>query len=1323
MLFILHFTVTFLGGHLTFGFVHNFFKEEPKNQSVLLGESVLLRCSADHSASDALASQWRSNDGSLLGLHGAGKLAGHQGRYYYVLDHSNEKHLRIENVTLGDDGLFECQMTHPSLGPFRTSALITVLVPPQKVTLMNAFPDSIINVTEGNIFNLTCLAANGKPQAIINWYVRGKKIRDNIHRWTQENPNKTVITFATFSWRPRQASFILKSVILMFLCYRRDDMGAVVTCEVLHPYTSSHFRRNVTLNVQYPSSVPKIKIPGGLTVLKPGDNLTMECVVIGGNPPPKLFWRFQQNFIDSHYKYNVSTRETKSSYSIVVDANDNGAVYGCHASNLATKESLFESIRLLVAYAPRSVEIYSKTTARIEHEFTVRCRTEPSNPPSRISWLIDGKFLPPTGQIHLEQTVGTVTVSNLTMNLTDIDPVKHQFQVQCVARNDEGAASKQIIIHLLCKLSLRHVLAPPTDPVIYGLDDLTLVEGEFINLTCEARGGNPLATLAWFKGVEKLQESQSAIVSDISSSTISILLDRTMNSQQLKCEARNGALDEPLVIAKTLKVMFPPRRVTISQNDPDKKLIIEGEVTKLICLSHSSNPTARLIWKFPNVDGSEIFEEKISNRSDGEYGGYEAESAIEFVSTEAMNGEVQCIAMHPVWRRQKVAVYTLNVLYPPRILSKEGKSFTIVLDEGENFEENLVVRANPPVNIWKWRKDGSDFKHMVGSVIVNESSLSGKSVSRLDSGIFTLVAENNVGTVNISIHITVRYAAYVTYITSPVMASVGEEVVMECEVDGEPKHDDMVKWLRNDRIITEVFLVGRTRAVMRLNASLETSGAYVCVADNGIGVANKSVAYLLVHHAPVIIKQPSLLRAAGSLGYPLEVRCVARAVPDVKFQWVVQGESSPIKRNNSEFSFTTHHLNHSTFESILYISNLELVDYQHPVKCFAINKFGKDVVEIRIGPPTAPETPLALRVSNVTKNSLSFSWIPGFNGGSEQIFELRYQTSTENIYRSINSSLSEVEIQGLEPACLYEISIRAVNTRGLASKFSQPPIAVFTKDEYGMDILSVSKNDPFPAPVVLLFGFCYSFLLLINCFLLCYMQKRRRQKKMQEKTEMVRNMNATTNNNGGSDTRVVQMYGVLTNVDSPCRPESVATNRSELCHELNSEDDQSVRTMIEVSPNGCVQQVDPTNYCDRDYLLGYRFDPSLYGDVTKTNTLRTTHQNFVSVLQPVCSSFYFIKFTAKASNLLISIGKLSKVPDIDNASLNYYDEGSLTRVIRVKEMDLPRPVHKPRNINPSPPISIQSTDNGSPMMLSTFLQRGGLHTTPLNLAHIDGDLV
>ncbi|EFO27330.2 immunoglobulin I-set domain-containing protein [Loa loa] len=1229
--------------HLAYGVVQNFFQGRTEKSERVTWR----RCTPEMFCSSVTI----------------GKLAGHEGRYSYVTHSPDEKHLKIENVTLRDDGLFECQMIHPSLGAYRTSASVNVLVPPEKVIIMDIDPGSVINVVEGNDYNLSCLAVNGKPHALINWYIYGTKIDDSVKRWTEMNTNRTVTAFATLFWKPR-----------------RSDTGAVLTCEALHPSTSTHFKVNITPNVLYPSEMPKIDILSQPGLIKPGDNITMKCSVVGGNPPPRLLWFLHGNLIGSNYTYDESAEETVNIYSIIVDANDNGAVYECQSTNLADDEPLSEGIRLSVSYAPRSVEISGETTTRIGRIVAVQCRTGLSNPAARISWLINGQTVQSVNHSYLEQATGTVTVSNLSIIPTDINVIKHQINVQCTAINDEGTTSKQLIIR---------IFSPPMKPIIYGSEGMALREGETLNLTCESQGGNPLATLTWFRGIEKLRGTRNAVSGDISQSVVSVLLDRTMNNQQLKCEATNGALDEPLVVTKTFVVLFPPRRVTVRQDDRSKRLIVAGEITKLFCLVHSSNPVAQLMWTFPVVSSELLFEEKRNNRSNQEYGGHEVESVIEFIPTEEMDGgEVQCTASHPQWVEQKVAIYPLNVLYAPRMVV--NGPLTIVIGEGDDFRENLTLRANPPVSTWRWRKDGSHFEHGVGAITARGPILSGRSVTRFDSGLFTLIAGNGVGTVNVTVHVIVEYAAYVTHITSPVMASAGEEVVMECEVDGVPKRDGMVKWLHGEQIIEGVSLVGQTRAVMRLNASFETNGAYTCLADNGKGVANRTVAYLLVNRAPAIVRQPSLLRAAGPLGGRVQLRCRANAVPDAHFQWIVPGQLSPIRRNSSKYSFTTLQLNYSTFEGVFYISSLDRYDYQHPVKCFAINRYGEDTVEIRVSPPTAPDTPVSLRVSNITKNSLSFNWIPGFDGGSEQIFEVRYQTSMENVYHIINSSFPEVEIRGLEPACLYEISIRARNKRGMVSEFSRPPIIVYTKDEYGMDVVSVTKKDSFPVPVIVVFGVCCVILLLINCFLLCYMHRRKQKRKMQEKTEMVRNAN-----NSGADVRLVQMYGALTNVESPCRPDSTNTNRSELGHEPDSEDDRSLRTMIEVSPNGYVQQVDPVNYYERECLVEYEFDPNLYGGVIKSSTLRGSSHNYVNLRCPKAS---------ESSDTAVNFASG------DSLSLMDVNDGS------------PRRIHKPRIIDTNSSTNLLA-NNTTPQMLSTFLHRGGIHTTPFNFAHIDGDLV
>lgn len=101
----------------------------------------------------------------------------------------------------------------------------------------------------------------------------------------------------------------------------------------------------------------------------------------------------------------------------------------------------------------------------------------------------------PQPQVERRQSHGTVTESNFTVDSNTFPSGQHQISVECVATNNEGSASQQHIIR---------VLSPPSHPVIYGFEQGAMLEGELLNLTCEAHGGNPLATLSWYRGMEKV---------------------------------------------------------------------------------------------------------------------------------------------------------------------------------------------------------------------------------------------------------------------------------------------------------------------------------------------------------------------------------------------------------------------------------------------------------------------------------------------------------------------------------------------------------------------------------------------------------------------------------------------------------------------------------------------------------------------------------------------------------------------------------------------------------------------------------------------------
>lgn len=69
------------------------------------------------------------------------------------------------------------------------------------------------------------------------------------------------------------------------------------------------------------------------------------------------------------------------------------------------------------------------------------------------------------------------------------------------------------------------------------------------------------------------------------------------------------------------------------------------------------------------------------------------------------------------------------------------------------------------------------------------------------------------------------------------------------------------------------------------------------------------------------------------------------------------------------------------------------------------------------------------------------------------------------------------------------------------------------------------------------------------------------------------------------------------------------------------------------------------------------------------------------------------------------------------------DEGSLSLVTDMDDVDSAHGIHNPNIIDTSSSINLSANIDVTPQMLSTFLRRGGTHITTRDFSHVDGDLV
>ena len=139
-------------------------------------------------------------------------------------------------------------------------------------------------------------------------------------------------------------------------------------------------------------------------------------------------------------------------------------------------------------------------------------------------------------------------------------------------------------------------------------------------ITCISIAGNPLADLKWFRGEEELTgavlvkgENQNGL-SEYSKSDLTFKANRTDNGKAFSCQASNAATSEPLTASVPISVYFKPAFVKIKSEPEEPKA---GQKAILTCESGSSNPTAKIRWRYKNKPYAGI----DSSIKKGEYGG------------------------------------------------------------------------------------------------------------------------------------------------------------------------------------------------------------------------------------------------------------------------------------------------------------------------------------------------------------------------------------------------------------------------------------------------------------------------------------------------------------------------------------------------------------------------------------------------------------------------------------------------------------------------------------------------------------------------------
>ncbi|KAF2366197.1 Fibronectin type III [Trinorchestia longiramus] len=869
-----------------------------------------------------------------------------------------------------------------------------------------------------------------------------------------------------------------------------DDNSANFTCVANHPaltITSTRLHTSVVLNVQYPPGAPEV---GGFRegeVLSAGLTRVLSCRSRGGNPLPDVYWFKNGQQLDKTFEKHM--HYAVNNYELQVTAADNRAVYECRARNSITTEPKSTSVSLRVNFPPDSVTVKGPDQAKVGDNISLSCIASNSNPAADVSLVVNGHTPPgiASNQVRTDNW-GFTTMANLSTY--EVQPMDKDLVVACYAHNQPLASTK-------VDTKTITILRPPGQPVIIGYDGSHMLrKGDRHRLTCVSNGGNPRATLTWFKGSTKLASTSTHQDEDSSVAELDIVLQESDNGATYKCEAKNPASSEPLTNSTTLTVAFPPASVQVTVT-PDS--IHAGHNVTLSCVSSSSYPTANVTWW---RDGALLLGGQW-NTKNGLHGGTVTSYSVNIIVNSDDDGAVfTCQAGNDLAFTTHDSL-TLDIKYAP-VFAADALPESVEVTEGKNVSLNANVVAKPSTVTYTW--------HFGGELIASISILNITNITRAQDGVYTVKATNSEGSTTKDIAVKVKFAPSILSDGEGRTVNKNDFVELACTAEALPVPS--FTWHRNNEdISSKATQTGSTSLLVLRNVTSSDTGRFLCKAKNDVGEDSANFT-VVVNHKPVMDSSGLYERAGAELGGTATLKCRATGSPAVSFTWFTR-DNTPIEeamysRFQNRYSVMDSELMDglATYESVLKIINVTMKD-QGIFQCQAMNSLGYTNTIVTLEGTTPPNTPSDLKVVNTTHDSALLQWMPGYNGGLQQTFRIRYRSEDSKYYQYADVFPSDANLfllTRLERATTYLLAVQAVNSKG-ESDFTKNLVQTTTKSsapesDLEETVSDVSKKDSSVASLLaIIITLVGAILLMLNLALvICYF-KRRSSKRLASSTK------------------------------------------------------------------------------------------------------------------------------------------------------------------------------------------------------------------------------
>ncbi|XP_059001185.1 hemicentin-1 isoform X2 [Mustela lutreola] len=885
----------------------------PRNQSFTGGSEVSIRCSATGYPKPKLI--WTINDMFIMGSH----------RYRMT----SEGNLFIKNAVPKDAGIYGCLASNAAGTDKQTSTLryieapklivvqsellvalgdTTVMecktsgIPPPQVKWFKGdlelrpstflIIDSLLGLLkiqetqDLDAGDYTCVAVNdagraagkitldvGSPPVFIQepadvsveigsnvtlpCYVQGYP--EPKIKW-QRSDNMPIFS------RPFSVSSIsqLRTGALFISNIWANDKGTYI-CEAENQFGKVQSQTTVTVTGLV---APLIGISPSVTSVIEGQQLTLPCALLAGNPIPERRWiKNSAMLVQNPY---ITVRSDGSLHIERVRLQDGGK-YTCVASNVAGTINKTTTVDVHVLPTIQHGQQVLSTIEGIP--VTLPCKASGIPKPS-IIWSKKGELISTSSAKFSAGADGSLYVSS--------PGGEESGEYICTATNAAGYAKR--------KVQLTVYVRPRVFGDQRGLSqdkpvEISVLAGEEVTLPCEVKSLPP-PVITWAKETQLISPF-SPRHTFLPSGSMKIIETRVSDSGMYLCVATNIAGN--VTQSVKLNVHVPPK----IQRGPKLMKVQAGQSVDIPCNAQGT-PLPVITWL---KDGSAALVDgvRLVSNSDGTL------SIDPALLSDA--GVYTCVATNMAGSDE--TEITLHVQEPPTLEDLEPPYNTPFQERvaSERIAFPCPAKGTPKPTIkWIWNGRELTGREPGISILEDGTLLVIASVTPSDNGEYICVAVNEAGTTEKKYNLKVHVAPVIKdkeQITN-VSVLVNQLTNLFCEVEGTPS--PIIMWYKDDVQVTEsstIQIVNNGKILKLFRVAPEDAGSYSCKAVNVAGTSQKYF-NIEVLVPPTIIGAGSPNEVSVVLNRDITLECKVKGTPFPVIHWFKDGKPLFLEDPNIE---------------------------------------------------------------------------------------------------------------------------------------------------------------------------------------------------------------------------------------------------------------------------------------------------------------------------------------------------------------------------------------------------------------------------------------